>query len=58
MCDRLGRISVEALLAVVTMSAGSEVSALETNPSADSSAELVQLHVEPTPASVAVAVTR
>lgn len=52
----LGRIPVEALLAVVTVSAGRRMTTLETNAARNAAGQLEQLHVEATAASVAVTV--
>jgi len=53
----LRRISVISLLAVMTVSAGREVPALEAHAAAYPSRQFVQLHVEPTSFRVIVAVT-
>lgn len=58
MGDGLAGVSVVPFLAVVAMPARGEVSTLETDPAADTPAQLVQLHVEAAPPSVPVAVAR
>ena len=55
MGDGFGGIPVVALLAVVTVTARGEVTAFEADPAGFTTGQLVQLHVEPAPASVAVA---
>lgn len=52
----LGRIAIEALLAVVTVSAGRRMTALETNAAGNATRQLEQLHVEAASSSVAVTV--
>lgn len=56
--DGLGGISVVAFLAVVTVSARSEVTTLEADAPAHATTQLVQLHVEAAAASVTVTVAR
>lgn len=58
MCHGLSRISVVSFLAVMTVSAGSEVSTLEAHATAYPTRQFVQLHVEPTSFCMFVAVTR
>lgn len=57
MRNGLGWVPVVALLAVVTVSTGGEVAALEADTTRDSTRQLVQLHVEPATTGVAVAIT-
>jgi hypothetical protein len=54
--DGLGRVSVVALLAVMTVSPRREVAALKTHAPTHASRQFVQLHVEATAPGVQVAV--
>jgi hypothetical protein len=55
-CDRLGRVTVESLAAVVTVAAGGGVATAQTDAARNTAGHLEQLHVEAAATSVAVAV--
>ena len=56
MSDGFGSVSVVALFAIVTVSSGRVVAALQTDTAADASGQFEQLHVETAAAGVQVAV--
>ena len=56
--DLFLRVAIVALLAVVAMSAGRVVLALQADAAGNSARQLEELHVEPAPARVVVALAR
>lgn len=58
MCNRLGRVPVVPLPAVVTVSSSGEVPTLEAYAARNTSAQFIQLHVESALARVLIALAR